>query len=163
MACFINNSILFNKRIYFPKDFENIFIDILLPKTTAILFGVVYRPPSYSNFLQVLSHSIMNSIQFFILGNININMLDKKNKFILNKGYRFSKEESNYISPSSLTKTYIEFLRTYELSQIIEESLTKLKHSLIIYLSIQHLILHYLVSCQMLCQIMTRSTVLGNN
>ena len=51
-------------------------------------------------------NSILNSTSFdaqevFILGDININMLDKKNKFILNKGYRFSKEESNYTSPSS--------------------------------------------------------------
>ena len=44
-----------------------------------------------------------------------------KNKFILNKGYRFSKEESNYTSPLSLTKKYVEFLRTYGLTQIIQE------------------------------------------
>ena len=126
VACFITNSLHFNQRTDFPQDFENIFIDILLPKTTPILFGVVYRPPSASNFLELLSNSISNSISFdaqevFILGDININMLDKNNKFILNKGYRFSKEESNYTSPSSLTKKYIEFLRTYGLTQIIKE------------------------------------------
>ena len=48
-------------------------------------------------------------------------MLDKKNKFILKKGYRFSKEETNYSSPLYLTKKYVEFLHTYGLTQIIEE------------------------------------------
>ena len=122
----VSSLLHFNQCTDIPQNFENIFIDILLPKTTPILFGVVFRPPSASNFLELLSNSISNSISFdaqeiFILGDININMLDKNNKFILNKGYRFSKEESNYTSPSSLTKKYIEFLRTYGLTQIIKE------------------------------------------
>jgi len=126
VACFIRNSIHFNQRTDFPKDFENIFIDILLPKTTPILFGVVYRPPSDSNFLELLSSSIMNSISFdaqevYILGDINIDLLDKKKKFVLDKGYRFSKEESNYTHSISLTRKYVEFLRTYGLTQIIKE------------------------------------------
>ena len=48
-------------------------------------------------------------------------MLDKQNKFILDKGYRFSKEEFNYTHSISLTKKYVEFLRTYGLTQIIKE------------------------------------------
>ena len=54
-----------------------------------------------SNFLELLSGSIilyLNSFdaqEVYILGDINIDMLVKKNKFILEKGYRFSKEESN--------------------------------------------------------------------
>ena len=45
VACYVSNSIHYNERTDFSKDFENIFIDILLPKTTPILLGVVYRPP----------------------------------------------------------------------------------------------------------------------
>ena len=48
-------------------------------------------------------------------------MLDKKNKFILKKGYRFSEQETNYSSPLYLTKKYKEFLSTHGLTQIIEE------------------------------------------
>ena len=126
VACFINNSIHYNQRNDFSKDFENIFIDILLPKTKPILFGVVYRPPSDSTFLERFSESILKSNSFdaqevYILGDININLLDKKNKFILKKGYRFSKEEVNYSSPLPLTKKYKEFLSTHGLTQIIEE------------------------------------------
>ena len=79
-------------------------MDIYLPQTKPILFGVVYRPPKDSDFLECLTNSIMNSNSFeaqevLIMGDINIDLLDKKNKFILEKGYRFSKEESNYTHP----------------------------------------------------------------
>ena len=50
VACYVSNLIYYNERTDFSNDFENIFIDILLPKTTPILFGVVYRPPSTLNF-----------------------------------------------------------------------------------------------------------------
>ena len=126
VACFINNSLNYNQRGDFSNDVENIFIDILLPKTKPILFGVVYRPPSDFTFLEKLSDSIMNSDSFenqevYILGDVNINLIDKKNKFILKKGYRFSQEEANYSSPLHLTKKYKEFLCTHGLTQIIEE------------------------------------------
>ena len=126
VACFIHKDVNFDQRTDFPNDFENIFIDIFLPQTKPILFGVVYRPPKDSDFLERLSDSIMNSESFdaqevIIMGDINIDLLDKKNKFILEKGYRFSKEESNYTHSISLTKKYVAFLRTSGLSQIIKE------------------------------------------
>jgi len=126
VACYVNNSIHYNERSDFPCDFENIFIDILLPKTTPILFGVVYRPPKTLNFDELLSNSIANSGSFdkqevYILGDTNYNLLDRKNKLILKKGYRFSNDESNYTTPLYLIKKYVELLRTYGLTQVIEE------------------------------------------
>ena len=108
VACYVSNSIHYNERSDFSNDFENIFIDILLPKTTPILFGVVYRPPKTLNFDELLANSIENSGSFdkqevYILGETNYNLLDRKNKFILKKGYRFS-DDSNYTTPSYLTK-----------------------------------------------------------
>ena len=109
VACFVNNSLNYNQRNDFSKDIENIFIDILLPKTKPILFGVIYRPPNDSTFLEKLSDSILNSNSFdtqevYILGDFNINLIDKKNKLILKKGYRFSQEETNYSSPLNFNK-----------------------------------------------------------
>ena len=60
VACYVNNSIHYNERKYFSNDFENIFIDILLPKTTPILFGVVCRPQSTLNFNELLSNGLLN-------------------------------------------------------------------------------------------------------
>ena len=112
VICFIRKDVNFDRRSDFPKDFENIFMDIYLPQTKPILFGVVYRPPKDSDFLECLTNSIMNSNSFeaqevLIMGDINIDLLDKKNKFILEKGYRFSKEESNYTHPIYLTKNML--------------------------------------------------------
>jgi len=126
VACYVNNSIHYNERHDFPCDFENIFIDILLPKTTPILLGVVYRPPKTLNFDELLGNSIANSGSFdkqevYILGDTNYNLLDRKNKLILKKGYRFSNDDSNYTTPLYLTKKYVELLRTYGLTQLIEE------------------------------------------
>ena len=61
VACFIRKNVNFDQRTDFPKDVENIFIDIYLPQTKPILFGVVYRPPKESDFLERLANSIMNS------------------------------------------------------------------------------------------------------
>ena len=124
VAYFVSNSIHFNQRQDFPKDFENIFIDI--PKTTPILFGVLYRPPKTSDFLELLTNAFSDAERFdtqdvFLLGDFNINLLDRKMKYILQKGYRFSKDEKNYTTPLLLTKNYVEFLRTQGLTQLIKE------------------------------------------
>ena len=114
----------YNEQPDFSNDFENISIDIILPKTTPILFGVVYRPPSKSNFDELLTSCLLNSKgkqEVYILGDTNYNLLDRKGKFILKKGYRFSNDESNFTTPLYLTKKYVELIRTFGLTQLIEE------------------------------------------
>ena len=37
---------------FFPEEIENIFFEILLPKTKPITVGIIYRPPKENNFLQ---------------------------------------------------------------------------------------------------------------
>ena len=34
---------------------EKIFFEIILPKTTSIIVGIMYRPPSQTNFLEILN------------------------------------------------------------------------------------------------------------
>ena len=59
VACFIHKSIIaYDVRSDFSDDFENIFIDIILPKTKPILRGVVYRPPLDMHFVENLANSI---------------------------------------------------------------------------------------------------------
>ena len=40
---------------FFPNVIENIFFEILLPKTSPITVGIMYRPPSQTNFLEILN------------------------------------------------------------------------------------------------------------
>ena len=55
------------------EDFENIFLDILHPKTKPILVCVVYRPPDQLNFLDHFTEDTSNPHTFdeqevYILG-----------------------------------------------------------------------------------------------
>ena len=90
VACFIHKSIAYDVRSDFSNDIENIFMNILLPITKPILLGVVYRPPSDMHFVENLANSISNSNSFdsqevILLGDFNVNLLDRKRKLIHKK------------------------------------------------------------------------------
>ena len=114
----------FEVRSDFPNDFENIFIDILLPKTKPILLGVIYRPPSDMHFVENFNNCISNSNSFnsqevILLGDFNVNLIDRNKKLIHEKGYRFLKDEKKYSTSIHLTKNYSQLLKTNGLKQII--------------------------------------------
>ena len=96
------------------KDCEFLAIDILLPKTKPILLGVAYRPPKDNNFYNNLEDTFTNSASFiqqeaYILGDFNTDFLVKKNNSLLN----------------SLKN----FLRIFDLSQLIEEPITNVSQT----------------------------------
>ena len=106
VACYIRNDISFNIRENFSNEIENIFLDILLPKTKPILIGIVYRPPDQYDFLEHFSEAINNTYNFvnqevYILGDFNINLI--KNKHI-----------------SNLMKPYVEVCSLHGLKQLID-------------------------------------------
>ena len=103
VACYIRNNHSYNLRANFSDEIENIFLDIMLPKTKPILIGVVYRPPDQPGFVENFSEAILNSTNFdsqevYILGDFNINVLDN----------------------SHLVKSYKEVCSLHGLKQIIE-------------------------------------------
>ena len=58
--------------------------------------------PSDMQFVEKLSNSISNSNSFdvqevILLGDYNVNLLDRKNKLIHKKGYSFSNEDTGYV------------------------------------------------------------------
>ena len=55
VAYYVRNDISFNVRSDFSDERENIFFDMLLPKTKLILVGILYRPPDQSKFLDKFS------------------------------------------------------------------------------------------------------------
>ena len=83
VACYIKNDVAFRSRGRFSNEIENLFFDILLPKTKPILVGIVYRPPNQSRFLERLTSDITNTNDFdnlkvYILGDLNINLVNNK-------------------------------------------------------------------------------------
>ena len=51
VACYIGNNICFNLKACLSNNIENIFIDLLFPKTKTITIGVIYnKPPNQTRF-----------------------------------------------------------------------------------------------------------------
>ena len=119
VCCYVLNDRNFNVRENFGSDFENIFLDILLPNSKPILIGILYRPPSQSGFLDNLSASISKSEKFdnqevYILGDLNFNLLNVNGK------YSFSNKKDAGTIP--WLKEYIQFCTIHNLKQLIRTS-----------------------------------------
>ena len=87
VACYIRNSICFNRKSCFSDNIENIFIDILFPKTKPISVGIIYKPPSQGQFLQQMItefEALDLDNEIYVLGDFNINLLFR-DKYVLNK------------------------------------------------------------------------------
>ena len=52
VTCYIRKNIFFNRKACVSDNTENIFTDLLFPKTKPISVGITYKPPSQSQFLQ---------------------------------------------------------------------------------------------------------------
>ena len=78
VACYIRNNICFNKKTCISDNIENIFTDLLFPKTKSISVGIIYKPPSQSQFLQQILtefETLDLDNEIYVLGDFNINLL----------------------------------------------------------------------------------------
>ena len=86
VACYIRSDIRYLQKHFFPKETENIFVEILLPKTKPSIVGIIYRPPNQSNFLEIINVNFNklepNTKESYILGDFNINIY-QNNKYIV--------------------------------------------------------------------------------
>ena len=106
----------FTRKFIFNDKIENIFIDILFPKTKPFTVGIFYRPPDKSKFLENISddfsklHTENNDI--FVLGDININLF--KNGKYMSGSYK-----NDVTATCPLFNKYQEFLSNFGLKQLI--------------------------------------------
>ena len=119
IACYIRNNICFNGKACISDNVENIFIDLLFPKTKPIFVRIVCKPPSQNQFLQQMitefgALDLDNEI--YILGDFNINLLFR-DKYVLNKSNEIKKLDKNLLPE---IKRYKEFCSMYCLSQLID-------------------------------------------
>ena len=54
----VTNNICYNTKNYILNEIENIFVELLMPKTKPITVGIVYKPPDQTSFLEILSNSL---------------------------------------------------------------------------------------------------------
>ena len=115
VACYIRNDISFNQKPLFNNEIENVFIDILLPKTKSFTVGIFYRPPNKSKFIENITEDFSKlnteNNDLFILGDMNINLYNN-GKYILDKN-------NNDNTTCSMVKAYKEFISTFGLKQLI--------------------------------------------
>ena len=86
VACYIRSAISFKSQNYLSSKIENIYFDLLVPKTKPISTVIVYKSPTDNCFLEYLSKGF-NDINLmenylFILVNTNINTLDNDKKIL---------------------------------------------------------------------------------
>ena len=105
---------------FFPREIENIFVEILLPKTKPLIVGIIYRRPNQSNFLQIINanfHKLdIDTKESYIPGDFNINMY-QDNKYIV--------RDDNMISSKFLSsdiKNYHQFCTMDGLKQLIKST-----------------------------------------
>ena len=103
---------------FLPNVIENIFFEILLPKTTPITVGIIYRPPSQTNFLEILNMNFekidIDKKEIYILDDFNMNMY-RNNRYIV--------RDDNTISSKFLShdiKNYHQFCTIHCLKQLIQ-------------------------------------------
>ena len=82
-VCYMRMDLCFNKRALRCKKIENVIFDINLPKSKPIAKGVLYRPPSQANYMELLiaknfSHLNLKDNEIYLLGDFNINLLTKR-------------------------------------------------------------------------------------
>lgn len=102
VCIFIKNSLNYDVKSISIPSFECLFIDILLPSTKPITFGVCYRPPNDTSFLANLESALdyLNADnEIYLMGDFNICTKQR----------------------SSLSKSYLELLRRFSFSQIIDQ------------------------------------------
>ena len=114
-ACYIKKKRHNNDRRNCPSNFENTFLDVLLPNSKLILIGILYRPPDQSGFMDMLSSAVADMEDFdnqevYFLGDLNFNFVNNS-KYILNTKY------ANERVPC--TKKYSHFCHMHNLKQLI--------------------------------------------
>ena len=124
VVMYVNKNIGAKERVNFSKEIENVFVDILLPKTKPILVGILYNP-FQTDFLHNLSTAISNTDNFdnqevYLLGDFNINLWHKE-KYIFHNSKTLSQQEIHQISRTNAYDIikYQEFCSLHGLKQLI--------------------------------------------
>ena len=92
VACCIRNNICFNRKDSIFDNIGNIFVDLLFPKAKPISVGIIYKPPSQSQFFQQMFtefevFDLDNDI--YVHGHFNINLLFR-DKYVLKMKFKNS-------------------------------------------------------------------------
>ena len=106
---YIRNNICFNRKAFISDNIENIFTDLLFPKAKPISVGIIYKPPSQTQFLEQI-------IREFEALDFNINLLFQ-DKYVLDKPNETKKINKDLLPEIKRCK---EFCSMHGLNQLID-------------------------------------------
>ena len=108
VACYIKEHIAHNRQSSISENIENIVLDILLPKSKAIMVRIVYRPPNQVDFIDHFNNALgklpFQSNEIYLLGNFNINLFFEGH-YVLKKYFKRLQEAQ---LKHRLLKPYVE-------------------------------------------------------
>ena len=87
VAYYVKNNICYTVKNGISNGIENIFLDLLFPKTKPISIGIIYKPPNENRLLEEMTkhfETLRLSDEIHILGDLNINLLHN-GKMVLSK------------------------------------------------------------------------------
>ena len=58
VICYVTNKICYNSKNCISNEIENIFDELLIPKTKPVTDGIAFKPPDQTRFLEILSNSL---------------------------------------------------------------------------------------------------------
>ena len=80
VACYIRSDISYIQKQHFPEEIENIFFEILLPKTKLIVVWIIYSLPTENYFREILNKNFpsidTDTKETYTLGDFNINIYE---------------------------------------------------------------------------------------
>ena len=80
VACYTRSDISYIQKQHFPEEIENIFFEILLPKTKLIVVWIIYSLPTENYFREILNKNFpsidTDTKETYILGDFNINIYE---------------------------------------------------------------------------------------
>ena len=113
--CYATSKICYNTKNCISNEIENVFVELLIPKTKPVTVGIVNKPPNQTRFLEILSNSLkslsMLTEEWHILGDLNINLYHNGSTL----GGENEKIIKGASKVSSKTKKYLEFCKTFGL------------------------------------------------
>ena len=99
VSCYIRSDIGNLQKYFFPKEIENISVEIPLSTIKSLINGIIYRHPNHSNFLEIINanfYKLPTIIkELHILGDFNKNMY-QNSKYITHDDNTISSKFQNH-------------------------------------------------------------------
>ena len=112
VTCYIRSNICYSRRTFLSGNLENIFIDLLFPKTKPTSIFILYKPPRQTQFLEQMVidfESLELNNELYILEDFSIDLSFKGN-CILNKNQKSKNHFTDFSSEIKKCDQFVQYM-----------------------------------------------------